>query len=294
MKACKTPALGELAYLKLNQRGGDLRSLLLAWLIALCFAIAGSAALAQTSEPPFKPIEGQAGKDVVWIPSPRDMVEKMLDMARVTPQDYIVDLGSGDGRNVIAAARRGAQALGVEYNPDLVAVSRRAAAAAGVADKATFLQGDMFEADISQATVLILFLLPDNLAKLAGKFRDLKPGTRIVSNTYEISGWYADETGRTTPCPTWCIAHLYVVPAGVAGTWALPDGEFTFRQDLQIISGSFDLDGISLPIENGWLRGNGISFTLNAVAYTGRVNGDTMEGIAKGRNTRTWKAVRLQ
>jgi len=263
-----------------------------AGLIALCCTLAGNAALAQTPEPP-QPVEGQAGKDVVWIPSPRDMVEKMLGMARVTPQDYVIDLGSGDGRNVIAAARRGARALGVEYNPDLVAVSRRAAAAAGVAGKAAFVQGDMYEADISQATVLILFLLPDSLAKLSGKFRDLKPGTRIVSNTYEISGWYAEETGRTTPCPSWCVASLYVVPAKVAGIWRLPEGELTLGQDLQNVSGTFELDGVSLPVENGWLRGNEISFTLNGVAYSGRVNGDTMAGTAKGRTTRAWHAVRL-
>ncbi len=259
--------------------------------IALVCMLAGNAALAQTPAPPH-PVEGQAGKDVVWIPSPPDMVEKMLDMARVTSQDYVIDLGSGDGRNVIAAARRGARALGVEYNPDLVAASRRAAAAAGVADKATFVQGDMFEADISQATVLILFLLPSNLAELEAKFRALRPDTRIVSNTYEISGWYPEETGRTTPCPSWCIASLYVVPAKVAGTWRLPDGDLTLGQDLQFIFGTFELSGISLTVENGWLRGNEISFTLNGVAYSGRVNGDAMEGIAKGRITRVWSAVR--
>jgi len=172
-------------------------------------------------------------------------------------------------------------------------VSRRAATAAGVADKATFVLGDMFEADISRATVLILFLLPDNLAKLAAKFRNLKPGTRIVSNTYEISGWYADETGRTTPCPSWCIASLYVVPARVAGAWRLPDGELTLVQDLQLISGSFELDGIRLPVENGRLRGNEINFTINRVNYAGRVDGDTMGGTATGRVTRAWNAVRL-
>jgi SAM-dependent methyltransferase len=264
-----------------------------AWLIALWFAIAVNLVLAQTPEPPFQPVEGQAGKDVVWIPSPRDMVEKMLDMARVTPQDYVIDLGSGDGRNVIAAARRGARALGIEYNPDLVALSRRAAAMERMTDKTTFVQGDMFEVDISQATVLILFLLPSSLAKLEAKFCDLRPGTRIVSNTYEISGWYADETGRTAPCPKWCIAHLYVVPVKAAGTWRLPEGELTLEQDLQVISGTFELGGISLPVENGWLRADQISFTVNGVDYAGRVNGDTMEGIAKGRITRAWNAVRL-
>src|SRR5262249_31116519 len=142
----------------------------------------------------YQPIAGQAGKDVVWIPSPDSTVEKMLDIAHVTADDYVIDLGSGDGRNVIAAAKRGAHALGVEYNPDLVALSKRAAAAAGVSDKTAFMQGDMYEADISQATVLPLFLQPANLSKLAPKFLKLKPGARIVSNTYEIGGgWEPDE-----------------------------------------------------------------------------------------------------
>lgn len=263
-----------------------------AWRLAWCLTLSVNTALAQTPEPAARPVVGQPGKDVVWIPSPGDVVEKMLDMARVTPQDYVIDLGSGDGRNVIAAARLGARALGVEYNADLVGVSRRAAAAAGVADKANFAQGDMFEADISQATVIILFLLPANLSKLEPKFRTLTPGTRIVSNTYEIGGWYAEETGRTTPCPSWCVASLYVVPAKVAGAWRLPDGELTLRQDLQYVFGSYELDGISVPVENGWLRGNEINFTINDVAYSGRVNGDTMEGIAKGRLTRAWRALR--
>ena len=258
-------------------------------LIAWCLAFAANTALAQAPGP----VEGQPGKDVVWIPSPRDMVEKMLDMARVTPQDYVIDLGSGDGRTVIAAARRGARALGVEYNPDLVAVSRRAADAAGVSGKATFVQGDMFEAGISEATVLILFLLPDSLVRLAAKFRALTPGTRIVSNTYEISGWYVDETAQTTPCRSWCVAHLYVVPVDVAGTWRLPDGELTLAQDLQVISGTFDVGGLSAQIENGRVRGDEISFTLSGIAYSARAHGDTMEGVAKGRITRAWSAVRV-
>jgi SAM-dependent methyltransferase len=259
-----------------------------ACIAALCFAAAGNAALAQTP-----PMEGQPGKDVVWIASPPDMVEKMLDMAHVTPQDYVIDLGSGDGRNVIAAAKRGARARGVEYNPELVALSRRTAADAGVADKATFVEGDMFEADISQATVMILFLLPDNLRKLGPKLRALQPGARIVSNTYEIGGWYPDETAQTTPCRTWCVAHLYTVPVDVAGTWRLPDGELTLEQDLQLVFGTFDVGGISVRIEHGRLRGDLISFTLNGVAYSGRVTGDAMEGVAKGRTTRAWNAVRV-
>ena len=262
-------------------------------LCVLFLAVAASPVWAQTAPAPYEPKMGQQGRDVVWIPSPQDMVEKMLDMARVTPRDYVIDLGSGDGRNVIGAARRGARALGVEYNPDLVALSRRAAAAAGVADKAVFVQGDMFAADISDATALILFLIPSNLEKLAPKFLDLKPGTRIVSNTYEIGGgWEPDDTDALKPCATWCVGYLYIVPAKVAGTWRLQQGELTLEQAFQRISGTYDAHGIRLPIENGLLRGNEIHFTVNAVHYSGRVSGDAIEGVAKGRTTSTWTARR--
>ncbi|MDB5809060.1 MAG: methyltransferase [Betaproteobacteria bacterium] len=254
----------------------------------LCFFVAAGAALAQ----PAVPMEGQPGKDVVWIASPRDMVEKMLDMAQVTPADLVIDLGSGDGRNVIAAAKRGARALGVEYDAPLVEVARRAAAGAGVAGRATFMQGDMFEADISGASVLILFLIPENLRKLEAKFRALKPGTRIVSNTYEIPGWYGEETGRTIPCLTWCVATLYVVPPGVAGVWRLPDAELTLEQDLQVVFGSYETSGLSVRVEGGRLHGNEIRFSVNGVEYSGRVEGNTMTGTARGRTTHAWTATR--
>ena len=263
---------------------------------ALVLAVSGNAIAAQTqpNDSQYKPKIGQKGKDVVWIPSPEDMVEKMLDMAHVTSRDFVIDLGSGDGRNVIAAARRGARALGVEYNPDLVALSRRAAAAAGVGERARFVQGDMYEADISQASALILFLIPNNLLKLASKFVALKPGTRIVSNTYEIGGgWEPDATDRLQPCLTWCVAHLYIVPARVEGTWQLPHGELALEQSFQKITGIHEVEGIRVQIENGVLRGNEIRFTINAVEYTGRVNGDSMEGVAKGRIASQWTAKRI-
>jgi ubiquinone/menaquinone biosynthesis C-methylase UbiE len=169
---------------------------------------------AAAQEPrPYVPEVGQAGKDVVWVPTPPEVVEKMLDLAKVTPSDYVMDLGSGDGRNIIAAAKRGARALGVEYNPDMVALSERLAKEAGVSDKAKFVQGDMFEADISEATVLALFLLPDNLKRLEPKFRALKPGTRIVVNTFAIPGWEPEVTQRLEGnCQSWCTAMLYTVP----------------------------------------------------------------------------------
>jgi SAM-dependent methyltransferase len=260
-------------------------------LLAIAFALAG----AHAGEPDYKPRLGQPGRDVVWIPSPEDMVEKMLDVAQVTAKDFVVDLGSGDGRNVIAAAKRGARALGVEYNPDLVELSRRNAAAAGVADRATFVQGDMFKADISEATALILFLIPDNLTRLTPTFLRLKPGTRIVSNTYEIGGgWEPDAVDRTEPCAIWCVAYLYIVPAQVAGTWRMNGGELTLEQDYQTLTGTFDVSGARAAIEGGRLNGEEIRFRINAVEYTGRVRGDVMEGTSHGRTAAHWSARRVR
>ena len=171
----------------------------------------------QPSQEPDEPYVGQPGKDVIWVPTPLPLVEKMLDMAQVTPQDFVMDLGSGDGRNVIAAAKRGARALGVEYDPKLVEVARRRAAAEGVAERAKFVQGDMYETDISQATVLALFLLPDNLQRLRSKFEALRPGTRIVLNGFPIDWWEAKETAVAEgDCGNWCTAYLYIVPKTAA------------------------------------------------------------------------------
>ena len=258
------------------------------WLSAACFvALASGAALGQ-AEKPFEPVIGQAGKDVVWVPTPPALVEKMLDMAKVTSQDFVMDLGSGDGRNIIAAAKRGARALGVEYNDDMVKLSQGIAAKEGVSDKARFVQGDMYEADISQATVLALFLLTENLNKLTPKFLQLKPGTRIVANGFGIDGWDADETGRAEgDCGSWCTAYLFIVPAKVEGSWRMPQGQLTLQQKFQKLSGALNMGGTSVPIADGRLRGDVISFTVGGASYTGRVSGDTMQG-----NDGAWSAKR--
>src|SRR5688500_617980 len=168
----------------------------------------------------------------------------MLDMARVTPLDYVIDLGSGDGRNVIMAAKRGARALGVEYNADMVELSRRNAAKEGVSGRARFVQGDMFAADISQATVLALFLLPDNLRKLTPKFRALRPGTRMVLNGFPIPEWAPDATETATgDCGNWCTSHFYIVPANAAGTWRMPIGTLMLHQHFQHLNGTLASDG---------------------------------------------------
>ena len=259
--------------------------------LALCLLpAAGGAVLAQVAEQLYEPTVGQEGKDVVWVPTPHILTERMLDMAKVTPQDYVMDLGSGDGRNVIAAARRGARGRGVEYNPDLVALSRRLAAKEGVDGRAVFVQGDMYEADISEATVLALFLLPENLTRLTPKFLDLQPGSRIVANGFGIEGWDADETSRVEgDCEQWCTAYLYIVPAKAAGTWTLPRGTLTLQQSFQKLTGSLESDGRKLPLTNGRLHGDQITFTAGGTDYAGRVNGEAMEG-ADG----AWRAVRAR
>lgn len=205
-----------------------------------------------------------------------------------------MDLGSGDGRMIIAAAKRGARAVGVEFNPDMVALSRRSASDAGVADKATFVEGDMYTADISKATVMALFLLPANLDKLAPKFLDLKPGSRLVLNTFGITGWTPDVTERIeNDCTSWCTAMLYIVPAKVEGAWKLPQGELTLDQDFQMVAGSLVADGKSIPLQKGRLRGDEIMFSAGDADYTGRVNGDTIEGTMKTPSGQTaWKARR--
>lgn len=264
-------------------------------LVAACFAaVAAGSARAQVVSGEFHPEVGQAGKDVVWVPTPAVLVEKMLDMARVTPQDYVVDLGSGDGRNIIAAARRGARAVGFEFNPQMVELSKRTAAKEGVSDKASFVQGDMFEADFSQADVLALFLLPDNMMKLQPKFLALKPGARIVGNTFGFQDWTPDEQETiTTDCSSWCTALLWIVPAKVEGTWQGPQGELTLKQQHQMLTGTLTAGGRGVPIAGGRLRGDQISFSVAGAEYTGRVNGDAIEGTMKSATgSAAWRATR--
>ncbi len=253
-------------------------------------------AAAQTATAPpatqgtYEPRVGQAGKDVVWVPSPESTVEKMLDVAKVTAQDFVVDLGSGDGRNIIAAAKRGARGLGVEYNPDMVELSKRNAQKAGVADKAQFVQGDMYTAEFPQATVLALFLLPENLNKLRAKFADLKPGTRIVANTFGIEGWTPEEsTTIEGDCTSWCTVLLYYVPAKVDGLWQTQKGELSLKQEFHSITGT--LAGV--PIEAVKIKGDQLTFTAGGADYSGRVNGNTISGVVKTGGAQTaWTASR--
>ena len=253
------------------------------WALVLALGAAVVPAAAQTQE--FVPEVGQPGKDVVWVPSPPETVEKMMEVGRITPQDFVIDLGSGDGRNVIAAAKRGARGLGVEYNNDMVELSKRIADKEGVAQRAQFVQGDMFQADFSKATVLALFLLPSNLLQLRDKILDLQPGTRVVLNTFGIQDWTPDEQVTLENCTSWCTVMLNIVPAKVEGTWKLPQGELTLSQQYQMVTGTMKYsDGRTVPV-NGRLRGYDITLTGDdKQEFKGRVNGKTLEGTARTSN----------
>jgi len=231
---------------------------------------------------------------VIWVPTPQALVDKMLDMAKVTPKDYVIDLGSGDGRTVITAAKRGARALGIEYNPDMVELSKRNAAKEGVSDKANFVKADLFESDFTQATAITMFLLPEINLRLRPKILDLKPGTRIVSNSFTMGEWKADEEATVDKdCISYCTALLWIVPAKAGGTWQLPQGELTLKQVFQMLSGTLKSGSNTTPITNGRLLGDQITFSAGGAEYTGRVSGNAMEGSVKsGASSGKWKATR--
>jgi SAM-dependent methyltransferase len=243
-------------------------------------------AQAQSGKSDFQPQVGQEGKDVIWVPTPQALVEKMLDIAKVTSSDYVMDLGSGDGRTVITAAKRGAKARGIEYNPDMVELSQRNAVKEGVTDRASFAKADLFETDLSEATVITMFLLPDINLKLRPKILDLKPGIRVVSNSFTMGDWKADETATVKDgCASYCTALLWIVPAKVDGTWQLGDGELSLKQTYQTISGSLRRGGNSVAIANGKLNGDQIMFNAGGSVYTGKVSGNSMQGtISSGGN----------
>ena len=250
-----------------------------------------AAALAQVQPAPkaYEPKPYQEGKDVVWLPTPQELVDKMLDLAKVTASDYVIDLGSGDGRTVITAAKRGARAMGIEYNPDMVEYSTRAAAKEGLAGKVRFMKADLFDTDFSDATVVTMYLLPDINLKLRPKILDLKPGTRVVSHAFNMGEWKPDRSvtvnGKT--------AYLWFVPAKVAGVWRLPQGELTFRQNFQAVTGTLKTGERTVPVSRGRLRGDRITFSVGDDVYRGNVNANSIEGIVKSGGTEAkWNATR--
>ncbi len=265
-------------------------------LLTAAVLLLSAGALAQPAQKPFEPYSGQPGKDVVWVPTSQALVDKMLDMAKLQPNEIHMDLGSGDGRTVITAAKRGARSTGIEYNPDMVELSKANAVKAGVAGQATFVKADLFETDFSRADVITLFLLPDINLKLRPKILDLKPGTRIVSNTFTMGEWKDDETATVEEgagCSYYCTAHLWIVPAKVAGTWQSAKGELTLKQEFQMVQGTLNAGNGALNLSNAKLRADQLSFSAGGANYAGRVSGNTIDGtVTFGGNTTKWTATR--
>jgi len=250
--------------------------------LGLAVVLMSSAVAFAQPAAPQAPVLNQKGKDVQWVPTSPVLLDKMLDMAQVTPKDYLVDLGSGDGITVIGAARRGVKALGIEYDANLVEVSKRNAKAAGVDALAEFRRGDIFKTNFSKATVVFTFLLPSLNLQLRPTILAMPPGTRVVSNTFPMGEWEPDDRVRVEgPCERWCEALFWVVPARLAGVWRTPKGDLTLAQRFQMVSGTL---GDRTPLQ-GRLRGEALSFTLGAGTFTGRVNGYRITGtfVENGR-----------
>lgn len=244
----------------------------------------------KTSANAYVPEVGQQGKDVVWVPTPQELVNKMLEVAKVTPADYVIDLGSGDGRTVISAARLGAKATGIEYNPDMVALSKENARKEGVGEKAEFIQADLYETDLSKATVITMFLLPEINLKLRPRLLDLRPGTRIVSNTFTMGEWEADQEVTTEEnWNSWNTAYLWIVPAKVGGKWKMGDGELELVQEFQFVRGTFKSGIRSQSVTDGRLEGSKLTFKINNDTYTGIVSDKMIKGTASNTaEGKTW------
>jgi hypothetical protein len=256
--------------------------------LLLMLAMAMAAMAQEKSGTSYEPQVGQAGKDVVWVPTPQALVDKMLEMAKATPKDYLIDLGSGDGRTVITAAKLGLTAKGIEYNPQMVEVAQKAAKAAGVSDKATFEKADLFESDFSKADIITMFLLPWINEKLSPTLLQLKPGTRLVSNTFTMGEWQPDETATvTSECTNYCKALLWIVPAKAEGTWQLGEAELKLKQSYQMLSGTLG----PTEITEARMKGTEISFNVGNARYTGTLSGKTMNGTISGSNA-TWTATK--
>ncbi|HXC40291.1 MAG TPA: class I SAM-dependent methyltransferase [Burkholderiales bacterium] len=259
---------------------------------ALCAVLLGTwaaPASAQNADT-YKPTVGQEGKDVIWVPTPPALVERMLRMAQVTARDFVVDLGSGDGRIPIAAAKTfGARAMGIEYNPDMVRLSVRLARETGVADKVQMVEGDIFEKDFASATVVTTYLLTELNLRLRPKLLDMKPGTRVVAHLFGMGDWQPDETSVVEGRP----AFLWIVPARVNGRWkvSLPmagssktrQATLDIEQQFQKISGVINFGRMNTTLRDPLLRGDAIRFWLTDEdgrprEYAGRVAGNSMSG----------------
>ena len=256
--------------------------------------------LADSTE--YQPIVGQQGKDVVWVPTPDALVTEMLRMAKVDSGDYVMDLGSGDGRIAIAAAKNfGARATGIEYNPELVTLSNANARKAGVADKVKFIKADLFETDLSKADVITMYLLPKINLELRPKLLALRPGVRVVSHAFNMDDWKPDQTARADDRH----AYLWIIPAKVAGDWNVSAGkaqwEISLDQKYQMLSGRARSGKESFDIAEGRVTGNEVRFVMSGAKgerreFQGRFKGKHLEGKVVQTATKkatTWTAVRV-
>ena len=257
---------------------------------------------------------------VPYVPTPQDVVDKMLQMVRVTSNDYLIDLGSGDGRIVVSAAKKhGARGFGVDINPERVSEAQANAQKNGVTDKVAFYQRDLFQTELSQATVISMYLLPRVNLELRPKLLDLKPGTRIVSHDFSMGDWKPDVYVQMHSLEKYTGAggdseiYFWVVPAKVAGEWrwelplrAKPQTYvITLRQTFQQVNGTFTLNGRSSPLQNVKLSGDELSFSFSADLgagpvrheFKGKVDGEQVHGAAVLSGSRTqgrydWNAER--
>jgi hypothetical protein len=276
-------------------------AVLAAGLLAAALATGTVTAAHAAADGGYTPSVGQEGKDVIWVPTPQALVERMLTMAEVKPTDFVVDLGSGDGRTVITAVKKfGARALGLEYNADMVELSRRNAEKEGVSDRAQFQRTDIFTTDFSNATVVTMYLLPSLNLKLRPTLLNMKPGTRVVSHAFSMDNWTPDETadveGRT--------AYLWIIPAKVEGNWRVEVAgaaqgryDLNLRQRFQMLEGSARNASQALEVRDGRVRGEEVTFTLvegsAARVFTGRFAGERLEGSIKGGDAK-WAATRVK
>lgn len=268
-------------------------------IFATCLWICAALAFAQ-GQATYRPQIGQAGKDVVWVPTPDRLITRMLQMADTTEQDVVVDLGSGDGRIPIAAAKNfGARALGIEYEADLVQLSIRSAAREGVSGRVRFLRQDLFQTDLSEATVVTLYVSPAIMLELRPRLLALKPGTRVVSHQFTLGDWEADEQAIVERIS----GYLWVVPAKAEGSWQLRVGEDIYdlqlQQEYQILRGSAEHGGKRSPVIAARLRGEAVRFAFidrngDPRSFSGRVTGDAMKGESRthGQPELPWSAWR--
>ncbi len=263
--------------------------------IALAGVLAASALNANAKERSecdrdYKPQVGQSGKDVVWVPTPDEVVQRMLRMAKVTPQDTVYDLGAGDGKIAIAAGRMGATAVGIEYNPDMAKLAQCYVQVENLTNKTRIIQGDVFKEDFSKASVVTMYLLPELNLRLRPTILNMKPGTRVTSHQFTMGDWEPDETAEID----YRTAYLWIVPAKVDGVWTLREqgpgnAQYTVNltQKYQKISGDVAAGSAKQPLVGATVHGEDIRFAFNddkgvTRTLTGTVHGNELTGTLKG------------